>query len=498
MRNKFQNIILSVIAVMLIITGTLLAASGIVYAGNAIDSVDSNETALFDPNEAALFELINVARKYPLGMAEFLGMDRNQIKKDLPEMADILKTGLPELTIDSRLDQTAKDHAADMLENGYYSYESIDGQSLDERMMAAGYMPSAFGESLGMITFNNFLNPQNAVLKIFKNIYRNELDPAFEGQRNILNPDIKEVGLSFSGGVFNFDNYTANVYMVTCDFGTEIELHDLQLLQLINQARAYPLAVADYYYKNLDGFFDVYPEYYELMESGLPPLGLNLQLYQAAASHAADMAESGYVSHVSPDNQTPAMRLQANGYIPAWMAESIYRMPVYDVDAMQGEITDIFKLIFNGAFKTTGWYDRNLFSAEAMDAGLSVVYQSSAIGSISTNDFQLAVIEYAAQELHSSVAIIGTVYDDLNENELYDAGEGLSGASVSIIESGSEDDLVIYKQMITNPAGGFFIKADPGSYIVQVQLENEEIMQAYNVEVGSASQWLGLEIETKN
>mgnify|MGYP006959935383 CR=1 FL=1 len=87
------------------------------------------------------------------------------------------------------------------------------------------------------LTFNNFLNPQNAVLKIFKNMYRNELDPAFDGQRNILNPDIKEVGLSFLCGVFNFENYTANAYIVTCDFGTEIELHDLQLLQLINHQR---------------------------------------------------------------------------------------------------------------------------------------------------------------------------------------------------------------------------------------------------------------------
>jgi uncharacterized protein YkwD len=464
MRNKYQNIISTFIVSMIIAGCSLVAVSGSVYAGSAQDSVN--------PNEAALFELINVARKYPLGMAEFLGLDRNQVKKDLPEMADILKTGLPELTLDSRLDQTAKEHAADMLENGYYSYESMDGQGIDERMTTAGYIPASFGESLGMITFNNFLNPQKAVLQIFKNIYRNELDPAFEGQRNILNPDIEEVGISFSGGVFDFEKYKANVYVVTCDFGTEVGLADLQLLQLINQARAYPMAVADSFHKNLDDFNDVYPEYYELLSNGLPPLELNHQLYNAAAYHAADMAASGYVSHVSPDNQTPAMRLQANGYTPAWMAESIYRMPVYDVDVMQGDITDIFKLIFNGAFKTTGWYDRNLFSAEAVDAGLSVVYQSSETGSIATNDFQLAVIEYAASEAQASSGIIGTVYADINENGLYDAGEGISGASVSLIESGAREDYQDYpinKQIITNSAGGFFIKADPGSYIVAVR-----------------------------
>jgi hypothetical protein len=132
------------------------------------------------------------------------------------------------------------------------------------------------------------------------------------------------------------------------------------------------------------------------------------------------------------------------------------------------------------------------------DAGVGIADgQSFVLGSILSGNFQLAVIEYAAQELQASSGVVGTVYDDFNGNGLYDAGEGISGANVSLV-NGVGNDSTFYRQVITNPAGGFFIDTAPGNYTVLVQRENEAVLRAYTVKVQTTRKWLGFDILTKN
>jgi len=228
---------------------SLFSAGGVAQAEEAVleeaDDAVVTEGAVMDPAEQVLFDLINAARQDPLGTAEALGMKRKKLLKNLPELEEILTNGLPALVFDDRLYQSAANHTEDMLENSYYAYESIDGRSVAQRLSDAGYTAAVSGESLGLLFFGNFIEAEKAAAQIFANMFEDELDPEWSGQRNILNPNVCDLGVSLGGGLYRFEgDLSGNVYMATCDFGTPVETAALELLQMINQARANPKAAA--------------------------------------------------------------------------------------------------------------------------------------------------------------------------------------------------------------------------------------------------------------
>jgi hypothetical protein len=189
------------------------------WGGEAEDAAPAAESEA-DTEALLLVDLINAARKDPLGTAATLGMDPAKIMADFPELIDILTRGLPELAFDARLYRSAQKHTADMLANNYYAYESSDGRTLWHRMNDEGYAAILSGESLGLLFFNNFISAETAVGRIFANMFRDELDPAGSGMKNILNPGLADIGVSIGGGIYNFNGYTGNVYLAVCDFGT--------------------------------------------------------------------------------------------------------------------------------------------------------------------------------------------------------------------------------------------------------------------------------------
>jgi uncharacterized protein YkwD len=52
------------------------------------------------------------------------------------------------LTWNTKLLQSAKGHSADMAQNNYFSHTSLDGRTLSQRVLAAGYSYMAVGENI--------------------------------------------------------------------------------------------------------------------------------------------------------------------------------------------------------------------------------------------------------------------------------------------------------------------------------------------------------------
>ena len=121
--------------------------------------------------EVAFLGMINEARENPLATASFLGMDPDQILLDFPELEEILTKGLPPLTFHKNLYEAAKNHTADMFKKGYYAYNSLDGRTYEDRIMATGYVPVAAGESLGLSGFSNFIDPGASARTIFESMF---------------------------------------------------------------------------------------------------------------------------------------------------------------------------------------------------------------------------------------------------------------------------------------------------------------------------------------
>ena len=354
--------IIRVLFILLFLVSSFFGgADRICFAAGAIPS----------KHEWALLELINQARENPLIVASSLGMDAEQILQDFPELKDILIYGLPPLSFNENLYAAASAHTQDMLENGYYSHISLDGRTYDDRIVESGYDPVVTGESLGMLAFSNFIQPAEAVTLIFENMFRDELDTARTERRNILAGDLEEAGIGFGCGTFKIGGSIYNVYLTTCDFATSLfSVIERELLDLINQAREDPLAMASSLGMDPDQILEDLPELTEILTQGIPPLSFNKNLYAAATAHAWDMLENCYYSHDSLDGRTVDDRVRGNGYIPEVSGETMRLLATETfVEPAEGARIHFEKIFMREL--SPGCIDRNILNPELKEAGIS-------------------------------------------------------------------------------------------------------------------------------
>ncbi len=368
-----MTMIMKILSILLLTVSLLGGASGVVSAAEGLPS----------PQDEALLALINQARQNPLAVAASMGMDPEKILKDLPELEKILREGLPPVTFNGNLFEAARAHTQDMFANGYYSHDSPDGRGYDARIRDSGYLAATTGESLGMLAFANFIDPGDAVRFLFEYMFWDELDPLRTEKRNILDPGLKEAGVSVDTGVLSLGGAPWNVYLVTCDFGAAISGPEAGLLQLINQARENPLAVAASLGMDPQQILADFPELHDLLTQGLSPLTFSRDLYTAARAHAEDMLANGYYSHNSLDGRTYGDRIRATGYNPLDSGEYM-GLQCLGTDPLD-ETTDqtdrivrlMFEMLFTRELRPDRAEQRNILNAGLREVGISLITGTS-------------------------------------------------------------------------------------------------------------------------
>jgi len=357
---------------LLFLAFLLGGTSGVSFADEVLPS----------PQDEALLELINQARQNPLAVAASLGMDPAKILEDLPELEKILKDGLSPLTFNGNLAEAARAHTEDMFARSYYSHVSPDGRGYDERIRESGYPAAVSGESLGMILFANFINPEDAVRLIFEYAFYDELDPSRTEKRNILDPCLREAGISVNMGSLGLGGVQWNVYLATCDFGAVMSCPEGALFDLINLAREKPLDMAASLGLDPDQVLAELPEWYDILTQGLPPLTFHTALAKAARVHAADMLANGYYSHDSLDGRTYEDRIRETGYEPLdagemlWLAclghddELVNDFLEDNNDQAKSLIQKIFKNIFMRELNPYHPDDKNIINASMKEIGI--------------------------------------------------------------------------------------------------------------------------------
>jgi hypothetical protein len=426
-----------------------------------------------------LLQLINQARENPLIVATSLGMDADQILKDLPELEDILINGLPPLSFNENLYAAAGAHTRDMLEHGYYSHTSLDGRTFEERIRASGYVPTATGESLGMLAFFNFIQPAKAVELIFENMFRDELDPARTERRNILASDLEEAGIALRTGTLVLSGSACNVYLTTCDFGSNVRRPELEFFNLINQARENPLAVAESLGMDPDQIMQDFPELRDILIAGLPPLTFNRNLYAAASAHSQDMLENGYYSHFSSDGRTFDDRIRESGYDPLTTGESMGLFPLCGDSTPEKGVDLLFERIFTDELKPDSAADRNILDDRGLkEVGISFITgTSSQLGGICGDHVSLLVADFGSSTAPLDPSLVGVVYSDLDQDGLYSQGEGIPGVAMSI--DGPSGLLI---NIYTNETGGFSVALIPGPYWIMVRMDEQEMIKYVELE----------------
>lgn len=397
------------------------------------------EDAVHQEMERSLASLINQARANPLDMAAAVGLDPDKVLADLPGMAAVLTHGLPPLMVDERITVAARTHTADMLANDFIGHLSSDGRNVNERLAAQGFEAVAAGEDLGLVGFINFIDPQSAVLQVFSNLYKAELNPARTRPHIILTTATSDIGIGFGSGTLTLSGQVYNAYLATVDIGLTIwDLADKAAAQ-INQVRATPRAglyavgidPAPYIFANpaLGAFLDI-PQ---------PPLVTDDVLEVVAAAHSADMLVNNFVSHVGSDGREYNQRLLDSGYLAAAAQEGIamtgFVGSIANANAMVIEMVarllryDLDQYLVPGNTPVLTVLDGTL---QAMGVGLAIGPFKFDAG---TADILLGTVALAAPAVppvQDPFHIIVAVWDDRNNDGAYSCGEEFPGAVVRL------------------------------------------------------------------
>ena len=467
--------------------------------------------------EQLLLEMINEARDNPLAMAESLGMDTDQILQDFPGLKDILQEGILPLQLHVNLSDAADNHTNDMLERGYYSHETLpengstepppgspwnpegDQEGYHERIIASGYEPAVTGESLGMLAFSNFIEPDDAVRLIFENMFMNELNPTKTEKRNILNPDFRDVGIGIGTGEFTMNGTIMNIYLATCDFAaTDVHRAEMELITLINQARSDPLATAAALGIDPAQALANLPELHDILNEGIAPLRFNKGLYAATFPLVQQMRDTLQNGSEEPPPASPWQpevvspvdeRATDNNYLPLLTGEIARILKHEGAIGPQEAAGMLFESIFRNELNPDIIEERMLLSPAFKDLGVKLDLVTIERGDDTPFSYWVMVGDFGVSIVEQQPTIVGVVYTDLNEDGIYSPGEGIKETAVSI--EGTNDSC----ELLTGMAGQCVIRREQGSYKAVAYLPDE--VREETIVLGEENQALWFRIQKK-
>lgn len=448
-----------------IVIAVFLAATVVPVGAGAVDI--SAEYA------SEMLGLINEARLDPLGTAQQLGFG-------IEEIPDV-SSDLPPFQPDERLDSAARRHVDDMFANGYYSHTSPNGETWETRIANSNYAAISSGESIGMLKITNFIKPEKALKIIFENMLREQLDPESSIAGTILDDDFSQAGIGIGAGPLELDGEIHNVYIAVCLFGSEVGLAELQLFQLVNQARTRPLDVAESFGYDRNLLIESLPEMSEILTGGLPPLVLNSRLNIAAKRLVDEMETNGYSDYLALEDRPFADRIGEAGYDGEQIGESagmVYFSSEPTPDKERLGVARIFKKMFAEELKP-GNEERNILNPDFREAGVGFLTDVNSV--VSGNVF-LSVLEFGSGVDTPEPSLSGVTFADADADGLYDPGEGLKSADITI-----EGESAVHGGL-AGRAGGFATQLDPGIYRVAVKIDECEFFET--VEIVENSEFL--------
>ena len=419
--------------------------------------------------EAALLQRINWARSNPLEAAASLGKDPDSLLAALPQMTDVLTNGLGALTENTLLKESATAHTLDMLARDYYGKLSPEGEGPPDRIEAAGYVAQTAAEVFGGVAFRNFMEPAAAVDIIFKNLFLDELKADTANGPILLNPAYTEIGIGIRSGTLTINGTVYNVYLATCDVaapqetvaGFDTKKMAGQLVQLINQARAYPLSVAVALGYDKTEVWQKVPESAAYLYTGMPPLAVDRNLTAAAENHTTDMVLRDYFSGTTPEGAAAEERILSAGYDSLYAGEVIFQYTTGTESSAEEIVAALFRMLFAAELdpEATGERQFRLMLERSLeDIGAALVCTAEVID----GQERIRCIGTLAAGLKrewENPRLTGVVFTDRNFDGLYTPGEELAGAQLAVIGNGI---------LSTDDAGQFQVPMEPGIYQISL------------------------------
>ncbi len=194
------------------------------------------------------------------------------------------------------------------------------------------------------------------------------------------------------------------------------------------------------------------------------PVAMNTLLRAAAREHAQDMLDRDYFAHRSPEGKSPGDRVLESGYAWVTVGENLaWNGSTGTLDEIAIVEQQHDNLFIDRGIEGRGHRVTMLFG-DLREVGISIIRGEfqSADGILYTDSIMQAQ-EFATASGNQTI-VLGVVFDDLNGNGEYDAGEGRSQSLVTLGGVGRR----------TNSAGGYsFNISEPGTYILSFSAGQE-------------------------
>jgi hypothetical protein len=207
------------------------------------------------------------------------------------------------------------------------------------------------------------------------------------------------------------------------DLSKQPTAQEVLVMELVNRARANPEAEAVRYGIGLnDGITGT-----AITATPKQPLAHNLLLIDSARTHSQWMLDTDIFSHTGINDSTPSARMNAAGYLftGSWMSGE--NIAWGGTTAPSINLTNYALQHHEGLFKSPG-HRVNILEANFRELGIG---QKQGYFISNGNNYLSSMLTQNFARSGSNYYLTGVVYKDLNSNDFYDVGEGLSGINIS-------------------------------------------------------------------
>lgn len=211
-----------------------------------------------------------------------------------------------------------------------------------------------------------------------------------------------------------------------------------------------------------------------------PPLAWNEALYVAADAHNSLMIEFDSQSHQLPGEAGLLDRIVSAGYDWEFSVRVGENLFAFSQTVSYGHAAFIIDWGFgpNGIQDPAG-HRVNILDQGFQEVGIAIRAESDPATTVGP---LIITQEFGRRGNYGDPAVVGVVYDDLNDDGFYNAGEGLSG--VTVVLSGPSGTF-----MTTSlDAGGYQLKVPTGEYTAVASGGSlGGSIQQFNVSVGGSN-----------
>jgi hypothetical protein len=257
-----------------------------------------------------------------------------------------------------------------------------------------------------------------------------------------------------------------------------------QMLELINRMRQAPAAElnmllnsGDPNINNALSYFNVDRNLLSQQWSQLSPtapIAWSSELADAAIGHSQQMINANLQSHQVPGELPFDQRARNAGYNFSYLGENI---AAYSTSVFQGHASLAIDWgIGSGGIQLNSGHRNNIMSANYREVGMAATPNAG-------NSLGAAVItqEFGNRFALSGKAwLLGVAFNDSNNNQFYEAGEGVGGITVQVSNLSQPNTIPVITS--TSDAGGYQTLLDPGQYQVKF-FQNNTLLKSENIAI---------------